>query len=159
MFESKINDILWDYAIKKTKYRKRLKEILLDASIDEKELLGIIHEIPVHKNQNHENFIDDAIALKRDIIHSQQNFHGLAHEDAKHKLQRYGIKDKDDIYALNDRLAVMEFDENDVIQALNQIVALPLHEKTAIIPGVIDLTFYSAGHIEGAVQSVWTVHE
>ncbi len=159
MFEGKINDILWDYAIKKTKYRKRLKEILLDASIDEKELLGIIHEIPVHKNQNHENFIDDAIALKREIIHSQHNFHGLAHEDAKHKLQRYGIKDKDDIYALNDRLAVMEFDENDIIQTLNQIIALPLHEKTAIIPGVIDLTFYSAGHIEGAVQSVWTVHE
>lgn len=159
LFEQKINDILWDYAIKKTAYRRRLKEILTDTSIDERAMLGVIYSIPVHRNHDQEAFIDACIALKRDISNAQHNFHGLEDEDAHHKLKKYNIIERADIYELNNRLAVMEFDENDVLQVLSQIQALPLHEKTAVIPGILDLTLYSAGHITGAVQSVWTVHE
>jgi hypothetical protein len=134
MYDQKINDILWDFAIKKTKYRRRLKEILLDKEINEKELIGCLHEIPVHKNQSGEAFIDRCIAMKREISDAQHNFHGLQHSDANHKLDRFKIHTKEDIYALSDDLAVMEFDENDVLQALQQIKPLPWKEKTAIIP-------------------------
>lgn len=157
MYEQKINDILWDFAIKKTKYRKRLKETMLDKDIDEKQILGILHDIPVHKNQSEEGFIDRCIALKREIMDAHHNFHGLQHQDATHKLNRFKINNKEDIYALSDELAVMEFDENDVLQTLQQIKPLAWKEKTAVIPGVLSLTLYTAWHIEGAAQSVWEV--
>jgi hypothetical protein len=121
VFEQKVGDILWTFAIKKTKYRRRLKEILLDKTISEKELLGMLHEIPIHQNKSHESFIDACINLKKEIIDAQHNFHGLQLDDAQHKLKKYKIENIDDINALNDELAVMEFDENDVLQTLDQI--------------------------------------
>ena len=157
MYQQKINDILWDFAIKKTAYRRRLKETLLDQDINENEIMGILHDIPVHKNHSTENFVDTCLALKRQILDSQHNFHGLQNQDAKHKLDRFKIRSKEDIYALSDDLAIMEFDENDVMQALSQIKPIPMKEKTVIIPGVLSLTLYSAGHIEWATQSVWEV--
>lgn len=157
MYEQKINDILWDFAIKKTKYRKRLKETLLDKDIDDKEIMGIVHEVPVHQNKSEESFIDRCLALKRQIMDSQHNFHGLRDADATHKLNKYKINSKADIYDLSNDLAIMEFDENDVLQVLQQIQAVPMKEKTAVIPGVLTLTLYTAGHIEGATQSVWQV--
>lgn len=157
MYEQKINDILWDFAIKKTKYRKRLKETLLDENIDDKEIMGIVHEVPVHQNKSEESFIDRCLALKRQIMDSQHNFHGLRDADATHKLNKYKIHSKADIYDLSNDLAIMEFDENDVLQVLQQIQAVPMKEKTAVIPGTLTLTLYSAGHIEGATQSVWQV--
>jgi metallo-beta-lactamase family protein len=90
-------------------------------------------------------------------MESQHNFHGLKNEDATHKLKKFKINAKEDIYALSDDLAVLEFDENDVMQVLQQIESVPLKEKIAIIPGVLALTVYTAGHIEGATQSVWEV--
>ncbi len=157
MFEQKINDILWEFAIKKTKYRKRLKETLTDKEINEAQIMGILHDIPIHQRHSQEGFVDTCLALKREILDAQHNFHGLQNQDAVHKLNKYKISKKEDIYALSDDLAVMEFDENDVLQTLKQIEGLPLREKTAVIPGVLALTLYTAGHIEGAVQSVWTV--
>jgi len=161
LYEHKINDILRDFKITKTKYRRRLKETLLDNSINEEEFLGIAHDIPTHADahQQSEGFIDTALALKREILNSQENFHALQFDDADYKLRKHHISSLDDIYALRDQMAVMDFDENDVLQALELINGLPLHEKTAVIPGVLDLTLYSAGHVEGAVQSVWTAHD
>jgi Cft2 family RNA processing exonuclease len=95
--------------------------------------------------------------MKREIMDAQHNFHGLQHQDALYKLNRFKIKEKEDIYDLSSELAVMEFDENDVLQTLKQIESIPLKEKKAIIPGILSLTIYSAGHIEGATQSVWEV--
>ena len=119
--------------------------------------MGIIHEVPVHQNKSSDAFIDRCLALKREILDAQHNFHGLKHDDATHKLNKFKINAKEDIYALSHDLAVMEFDENDILQALQQIETIPLKIKTAVIPGILALTLYSAGHIEGATESVWEV--
>lgn len=111
-----------------------MKEILLDKNISEKDIIGMLHEIPVHQNKSHTSFIDACIDLKKEINNAQHNFHGLQLEDANHKLKKYHIQSIDDIHTLNDQLAVMEFDENDVLQALDQIQGVTLHEKVAVIP-------------------------
>ncbi|MEI7478329.1 MAG: hypothetical protein WCJ81_07815 [bacterium] len=134
MFEGRIGDILRDYAIKKTKYRRRVKEILCDSSITEKNVADMLGEIPIHENKSRDGFLEACIALKREIEDSQHNFHGMQHEEAKRKLEKYNINSKDDIYDLNKQLALMEFDENDVLQVIKQIKVLPLHQKISIIP-------------------------
>lgn len=155
MYEDKIYDILRDFAIKKTKYRKRLKEILLDKEINEDDLLWFLREIPVHNNKSEEEFVDRSVSLKREIMWSQENYSGLEYDDAQYKLRKYNIQKLEDIYALNDRLAKMSFTENDVIQVLSQTVWLQLHQKVPVIADNLWLTLYSAGHVEGAVLSVW----
>ncbi len=158
-YEDKVYDILREFAIKKTKYRRRLKEILLDKEINEDELMGFLEEIPIHENKNEEKFIDDCVALKRVILSAQENYSSLELDDAQYKLRKYNIKRIEDIYAINERLAKMSFTENDVIQTLSQIVWLWFKKKIPIIADNLFLTIYSAWHVEGAALSIWEAKE
>jgi len=158
-FEEKISDLLRDFRITKTQYRKRLREILVDSSISIDEFIEILRGIHPSRVAAEHAFTEQACGLKQEILTMQ---HTPSHGDraeAIYKLRKHNIHHPDDISALREQLTEMEFDENDVMQALEQIKPIALHEKTAVIPGVLDLTLFSAGHVEGAVQSVWDIHE
>lgn len=159
LYEDKIGDILWDFAIKKTQHRRRLKEILLDKTISDDDIVWFLNQIPVHNNKSRDLFEDRVVALKREIINWQENFSGLELGDAQYKLKKFNIKSLDDIYKLDDKMAQMEFTENDVIQTLTQIVWVPFHDKIPVIANTIDMTFYKAGHVEWAVLTALEVSE
>lgn len=104
-----------------------------------------------------DDIIKDFIDLKKKIAKSQENFTSLQYEHAKEMLNKFNIKDKDDIRDLDRRLEVMQFNDTDVMQTISQIKAIQLETPTEIFPGLFKVTFYSAGHVEGSVQIVGTV--
>lgn len=158
LFDERIQEIMWKFNVKRNKYEKTILETLYNRKHDIQTTANVLRQVNWDNQFDEEDIVKEFSALKKDIINAEENFTHLQYDNAKEKLQRHKIKDKEDIQELDRRLAVMEFNDNDVMQTLGQIKAISLGKAQTIFDGLLDVTFYNAGHVEGSVQTVLTVY-
>lgn len=148
LFDKKLDDLIWKYKVGRKKQEKIIEETMYNRKHDEVTTANILRQINWDNTFDEEEIVRSFIDLKKEIIDSQENFTDLQYDNAKAKLERHHITDKEQIKDLDRRLAIMEFNDNDVMQAFGQIKALPMEKSCEIFPGLLSATFYSAGHVE-----------
>lgn len=157
LFDNKLDDLLWKYKVGRKKQEKIITETMYNRKHDEETTRNILMQINRDNSFSEDEIINSFLQLKREIIDTQENFSDLQYQNAIEKLNKHHITDRDQIKDLDRRLAVMEFNDTDVMQAISQIKAAPLEKPYEIFPGLLSTTFYSAGHVEGSVQTVLTI--
>jgi len=158
LFDNRIDDMMRKYNVKRNKFDKMIKETLYNRKHDVQTTSNVLRQVNRDNSFDEEEIVRDFAALKKEMIHAAENFTNLQYDHAKEKLAKHHIKEKEDIMALDRRLAIMEFNDNDVMQALGQIKSLTLGKAQDIFDGLLKVTFYNAGHVEGSVQTVLTVY-
>lgn len=148
LFDDRIQETMWKYNVKRNKYEKTILETLYNRKHDIQTTANVLRQVNRDNQFDEEDIVKEFSELKKDIINAQENFTTLQYDNAKEKLQRHNIKEKEDIQDLDRRLAVMEFNDNDVMQTLGQIKTLTLGTAQTIFEGLLKATFYSAGHVE-----------
>ncbi len=157
LFDNRVSDLLRKYKVARQKQEKAVFETMYNRKHDEETTANLLRQINWDNGFDEEEIVNAFLGLKKEILDTQANFTDLQYEHAKDKLEKYSIKSKEDIQELDRRLEVMEFNDNDVMDALGQIKTFPLETATDIFPGLLKATFYSAGHVEGSIQTVLTV--
>lgn len=144
LFDKNIEELVWKFNVKRHKFEKTIRETLYNRKHDETTTANVLRQINRDNQFDEEEVVAEFIALKKQIMKAQENFSNLQYQNAKEKLVQYNIKEKEDIQALDRRLAIMEFNDNDVMQTLGQIKALPMKSAQTIFDGLLKVTFYSA---------------
>ncbi len=159
LFDERINELMWQFNVKRKKFEKTIRETLYNRKHDDVTTANVLRQVNWDNQFDEEDIVAEFVKLKKEISYSQENFSDLQYENAKEKLAQHNIKEKDDIKELDRHLAIMEFNDNDVMQALGQIKTLPMWSSQTIFDGLLDATLYSAGHIEGSTQVLLTISD
>ncbi len=157
LFDSRVDELIWKYKVARKKHEKTIFETMYNRKHDEEITANVLRQVNRDNGFDEEEIVNAFLALKKEILDTQGNFTDLQYQNAKDKLERHHITTKEDIQDLDRRLAIMEFNDNDVMETLGQIKTIPLEKPTDIFPGLLKATFYSAGHVEGSVQTVFTI--
>lgn len=148
LFDNRIDDMLWKHKVGRKKYEKMITETLYNPKHDVETTANVLRQVNWDNSFEEEGIIREFAILKEEIMHAQENFTDLQYEHAKEKLQKYSIKEKEDIQEFDRRLAIMEFNDTDVLQTISQIKSLTMGSPQTIFDGLLTATFYSAGHVE-----------
>lgn len=157
LFDDRVNDLIRKYKIGRQKQEKIIFETMYNRKHDEETTANVLRQVNRDNTFDEEEIVQAFVALKEEIMKAQEKFTDLQYENAKDKLEHHHITSKEDIQDLDRRLAIMEFNDNDVMETLGQIKTFPLEKPCEIFPGLLKATFYSAGHVEGSVQTVFTI--
>ena len=118
LYEVKVEELMWKYNVKRRKDTMAIKETLFNRKHDEKLSRHNLENMHRDKDFDKEELIDSFMGVKNQILYTQENFGKLQYDHAKSLLAKYHVDEKEDIQALDRRLEVMAFNENDVMQAL-----------------------------------------
>lgn len=123
-------------------------EALYNKDLNDSSTRHMLESITWKEDVQKDEAVRDIMALKKEISKSQSNFTELQYMHAREMLEKFHINEKEDIHKLDRRLEILQFTDADVMQTLSQLKALSMEEAHDIFPGLLKVTFYSAGHVE-----------